>query len=445
MGEMQDPSWNLILKNLVDIELDYAARHKLPGFLSEAYSGRDGQYTGSIGIPEITVSPNPRITDAPSLYTLGIAYAIAPDGVERLLEAHWDVISKLLTDHGPWEGYNTTKGEVIRFETTVHVLSLLLGALNTASDDMARYLDSKGLSGPFDALYKTGRKRDLLADDTKAIAWTPDKSSVHLTRDAGGLHFQGENVGEAGLTFVLPDEAGASLSGGLLTIRYKLRQPIESATIRLDRKDSRLAEAGVIPSDIFLDAAWGQTGPASSQEERTVQIPLPATPALTGIREVALVCRVSEKRGPLDVSFTAFQFVPFPPNLEQKVGSLLGRMTLKEKIGQLVLSTSFWNLTGPSATTEGLEESIRQGRCGNVFNARGADYIRKLQTIAVEKTRLGIPLLFGFDVIHGYKTIFPISLGEAASWDLDAIRRSGPRGRHRGVGRGRELDVRPDD
>ncbi len=425
MGEFHDPSWKLILKNLVDIELDYAARHQLSGFLSEAYSGRSSQYTGSIGIPAITVSPNPRIIDAPSLYTLGIAYAIAPDRVERLLDANWGVVAKLLTDHGPWEGYNTSKREVIRFQTTVHVLSLILGTLNTASDNMAGYLDSRGLSESLDGLYKSGRKLDALSEDTRAIAWTPDKSSVRLVRDAGSLHFRGENVGQAGLTFVLPGQNGASLSGGLLTIRYQAQQRIDKAMIKLDKKDPALDDAGVIPSEIFLDTSQDETSrTASGAEQRTIQIPLPATPALAGIREVALFCGSSERRGPLDVSFTAFQFVPFPPDLEQRVEALLRRMTVEEKIGQLVLSASFWNLTGPAAKTEGLEESIRQARCGNVFNARSVGYIRKLQTIAVEKTRLGIPLLFGFDVIHGYKTIFPISLGEAASWDLEAIQRS---------------------
>jgi len=110
--------------------------------------------------------------------------------------------------------------------------------------------------------------------------------------------------------------------------------------------------------------------------------------------------------------------------IARQVESLLGRMTLDEKIGQTVLYTSFWSLTGPSEQTAALEESIRQAKCGNVFNARTVSYIRKLQTIAVEETRLKIPLLFGFDVIHGHKTIFPISLGEAASWDLEAIERS---------------------
>ena len=98
-------------------------------------------------------------------------------------------------------------------------------------------------------------------------------------------------------------------------------------------------------------------------------------------------------------------------------------MTLDEKIGQMVLLTSGADQTGPRMAVNDLEE-IKAGRCGNIFNAYTVAYARKLQKIAVEQTRLGIPLLFGFDVIHGHKTIFPISLGEAASWDMEAIEKS---------------------
>ena len=109
--------------------------------------------------------------------------------------------------------------------------------------------------------------------------------------------------------------------------------------------------------------------------------------------------------------------------LDQKVDSVLNLMTLDEKIGQLVLYTSNWDVTGPVMGTDNLK-AIREGRCGNIFNAYTAKYTRQLQEVAVKETRLGIPLLFGYDVIHGHKTIFPISLGEAASWDLTAIEKS---------------------
>lgn len=106
--------------------------------------------------------------------------------------------------------------------------------------------------------------------------------------------------------------------------------------------------------------------------------------------------------------------------LDAKVDSVLALMRLEEKIGQMTLFTSDWEMTGPTLR-ENYKEDIRSGRVGAIFNAHTADYTRELQRMAVEETRLGIPLLFGYDVIHGYKTIFPIPLGEAASWDLEAI------------------------
>lgn len=108
---------------------------------------------------------------------------------------------------------------------------------------------------------------------------------------------------------------------------------------------------------------------------------------------------------------------------DQKADSVLKLMTMEEKIGQMVLYTSDWDVTGPTLR-QGYLEDIRKGHCGNIFNAHTAAYTRKLQQIAVEESRLGIPLLFGYDVIHGHKTIFPISLGESASWDLEAIEKS---------------------
>jgi beta-glucosidase len=109
--------------------------------------------------------------------------------------------------------------------------------------------------------------------------------------------------------------------------------------------------------------------------------------------------------------------------IDVKVEALLAKMNLDEKIGQITLFTSDWDVTGPTIR-KGYADDIRKGKCGNIFNAHTAAYNRKLQEIAVKETRLGIPLLFGYDVIHGYKTIFPIPLGEAASWDLEAIEKS---------------------
>lgn len=111
------------------------------------------------------------------------------------------------------------------------------------------------------------------------------------------------------------------------------------------------------------------------------------------------------------------------PEMAPFIDQLLGRMTFEEKAGQLGLYTSDWSVTGPTVR-EGYKEDIRAGRVGAIFNAYTADFTRELQRLSVEETRLGIPLLFGYDVIHGFRSIFPIPLGEAASWDLAAIERS---------------------
>ncbi len=109
--------------------------------------------------------------------------------------------------------------------------------------------------------------------------------------------------------------------------------------------------------------------------------------------------------------------------MESFLDSLTKIMTLDEKIGQLVLMSTDWEKTGPSIN-ENYKNLIKEGKVGNIFNAYTAKFTRELQQLAVENTRLGIPLLFGYDVIHGHRTIFPISLGESSSWDLKAIENS---------------------
>ncbi len=105
------------------------------------------------------------------------------------------------------------------------------------------------------------------------------------------------------------------------------------------------------------------------------------------------------------------------------IDDLLSRMTIDEKIGQLNLPTSGDFTTG-QAQSSNIGKKIEQGLVGGLFNIKGADKIRDVQKLAVEKSRLKIPLLFGMDVIHGYETTFPIPLGLAATWDRDLIQRS---------------------
>ncbi len=111
----------------------------------------------------------------------------------------------------------------------------------------------------------------------------------------------------------------------------------------------------------------------------------------------------------------------------KNVEDLLKKMTLDEKIGQMNQYNGFWNVTGPSPKDGDAAkkyENLRSGLVGSMLNVRGVEQVRKVQEIAVNETRLGIPLIFGFDVIHGYQTISPIPLAESASWDMEAIKLS---------------------
>jgi len=113
----------------------------------------------------------------------------------------------------------------------------------------------------------------------------------------------------------------------------------------------------------------------------------------------------------------------FAQNFETKVDSLMKLMTLQEKIGQTVMYSGGWAVTGPTLSANN-ETYIKQGDVGAMLNVYTAEGTRNLQKMAVEETRLGIPLLFGYDVIHGFKTVFPINLGLAASWDMADVQLS---------------------
>ncbi len=106
--------------------------------------------------------------------------------------------------------------------------------------------------------------------------------------------------------------------------------------------------------------------------------------------------------------------------IDQKVDSVLGLMTLDEKVGQMNQYNGDWAATGPITKDGDKQDQIRKGMIGSMLNVTGVAHTRTLQEIAMQ-SRLKIPLLFGQDVIHGYRTIFPVPLGEAASWDIESI------------------------
>jgi beta-glucosidase len=110
-------------------------------------------------------------------------------------------------------------------------------------------------------------------------------------------------------------------------------------------------------------------------------------------------------------------------SIAHKVDSVLHLMTLEEKIGQMNQYNGDWDATGPITKDGDKQNQIRKGMLGSMLNVTGVQHTRQLQEMAMQ-SRLKIPLLFGQDIIHGYRSIFPIPLGEAASWDLPAIQRS---------------------
>ena len=109
--------------------------------------------------------------------------------------------------------------------------------------------------------------------------------------------------------------------------------------------------------------------------------------------------------------------------MDQFINDLMGRMTLQEKIGQLNLPVTGDIITGSTVSGD-VVGKIKAGQVGGLFNMKGVQSIRALQEVAVKQSRLGIPLIFGMDVIHGYETVFPIPFAMSMSWDMDAIRNS---------------------
>ena len=120
---------------------------------------------------------------------------------------------------------------------------------------------------------------------------------------------------------------------------------------------------------------------------------------------------------------TSIQAQKSPQDMERFIDALMKKMTVEEKIGQLNLPVTGEITTGQAKSSD-VAKKIEQGLVGGLFNLKGVAKIRDVQKLAVENSRLGIPLLFGMDVIHGYETIFPIPLGLSCTWDMKAIQKS---------------------
>jgi beta-glucosidase len=134
----------------------------------------------------------------------------------------------------------------------------------------------------------------------------------------------------------------------------------------------------------------------------------------------------------ISITILLFALIPFIPSYAQKgsdskmnqfISNLMGKMTLDEKIGQLNLSGA-GDITTGQTTSSDIHQKIRDGKVGGLLNIKSVSKIRVVQKIAIEESRLKIPLLFGMDVIHGYQTIFPLPLGLSCSWDMKLIEHS---------------------
>jgi hypothetical protein len=300
MMELNHPVSQQLLRTFVDVELDYAERHGLPGFLSESYTGRGTQYTGDVGIPEMAVNSGPRITTVASLYTLGAAYSVAPREIERFLASRWTTIARLMTDHGPWEGFDVAAQEPIRVQTSAHTFSLILGLLATGSENMERYLESRGCRRCLETVYPVGDPADLLARQTNVFAWADNPKALQARREAASFHVAAAPIRRLGIAFVSSRPTGVNLAGEKLRLRYRSAQALP---VKFAFKAPGQAPAGVHRIGKEFVAQLADTGAA----DRELEVLLPATPGLTQIKEVVLTWEAARPQ-PVQLTIDQFAF-----------------------------------------------------------------------------------------------------------------------------------------
>ena len=196
---------------------------------------------------------------------------------------------------------------MIRFQTTAHTLSLILGLLGTASDHMKRYLDSKGLGARLDDDLPARRGGRPPRRRDPGLRLERQGSPIQSTRETGAFHVRSDRVSNAGIAFVSTRPDGVNLSGGLLSLRYRSAAPIDQAIIALKPAGGPTVVAGLIPTEIF--SHFADTG----GREEEIQVPLPATPGLAQIKEVVITFGPEAKGRPIDLSITRLRVAPIAP------------------------------------------------------------------------------------------------------------------------------------
>jgi len=295
MQEMHLQGWREILENSVEIMLDFSRQHNLYGLLSEAYSGNGVEYTGNIGIPALALNDKPRITNVSSLYSLGAAYTIAPDSIERFLDENWAQIEALFTDHGPWEGYNKAQGETIALQTTAHTLALILGVIGSAEENMRRYMAWRNMTSLSNAQSARPSTFNFLSENVRWISWSPTNDPLEVLRGEHGIRISADAVRNGAVTLIPQKARSVNLSNGALLIRYKARRPLD-AVITLSTGPK------AFQNEIFSRFY-------ATDIEKEIRIPLPATPGLEEVSD--LVIRFGDDNIPLlvDLTVTGFEFV----------------------------------------------------------------------------------------------------------------------------------------
>ena len=128
--------------------------------------------------------------------------------------------------------------------------------------------------------------------------------------------------------------------------------------------------------------------------------------------------------GPRNLPAQTAGGAPYDPRIDARVDGLLKQMTLEEKVGQLIQRTAFGGVTGPESVSSPMAEAAAKGEVGSLFNLIDPAIINTVQKAAVEKSRLHIPIIFGLDVIHGFRTGFPVPLAMSATWDPALVERA---------------------
>lgn len=142
-----------------------------------------------------------------------------------------------------------------------------------------------------------------------------------------------------------------------------------------------------------------------------------------GILAITTITLMWSCNKPASTAVSGWKSFSGDKNIERRVDSVLRLMTLEEKVGQMSQFSANWDITGP-VMADNFEPYLRKGLVGSLFNVYTVDGVRKLQEMALAESRLKIPVLFAYDVIHGFRTIFPMPLAESCSWDLEGMKQS---------------------